>query len=303
MITLYVFFTSCSKDDEENRNILGTGGAATTVDGKRLVKMVNSNEKESTSYEYNSSGQISMVSYDEGKYLDSYSYDNNHNIITFSSSRYSSSKGEYTLSNGRIIKAVIEWSNSTSEYSCKEEYEYNEDGYLDSIHSIISTKEKSTKITTSIKTDQTTYFTWIDGNLVNEKTSGKYKSEKWKLVGYNVYNGEYLPIHQGDTFEKEIEIRTEYTYTEHPNVLPEFSSGTNSILGWQGYYGKSSKNLPTKVVTRETDTYFNGYENTSSFKKNTITYDYTFNGNLVTKLTGTINDKKDNTYTINYTWE
>lgn len=298
MATLNVFFPSCSKDEEDGR-----GGAAATIDGKRLVEQ-NTNGKETVSYEYNASGQISVISFNEGKikYQDSISYD--YDKIIMKSSRYSSYLGEYIISDGRILNSIIQWSTSVLKYDCKEEYEYNEDGYLKSIHSNISTKEEIDNYTNKYtKADKTTLFTWKDGNLVQEKTFGTQKNETWKIVGYNNYKGDYLPVSQGDIYEYEFENIATYTYTEYPNVLPIFSSGTNYILGWQGYFGKSSSNIPQKIEMSEKEVP-TSYTASPSIWNYNITYDYIFVGNLVTEMKVTRPGKYTaETNTTTFMWE
>ena len=293
MATLNVVLSSCGNDEDD----MDRSGAAKTIDGKRLVKMTYPDDNETVSYAYNSSGQISMVSYDEGKYEDSYSYDKNNIVIT--STRYSSYVGGYTLLDGRISKAAIEWSTSQSKYTYNEENEYN-DGYLYTVITKEYYNQSSGNTKNYYKKNMNTQYTWKDGNLIYEKTEGTEETTTEKIIGYNYSD---LPISTIKKGSVQISIIKEYTYTEHPNVLPDFNIHSEAILGWQGYYGRTNKNLLQKVVETEKRLSLDN-QSLISTKTNTTTFNYTFNGELVTKLVEkTSGNQTDNSYTVTFAWE
>jgi hypothetical protein len=88
----------------------------------------------------------------------------------------------------------------------------------------------------------------------------------------------------------------EYTYTNYDNVLPLFSDEVDEVLAWQGYFGKSSNNLPQKMER----TYTNS---TGSSTTRIYTYDYTFTDNVVTKMIETKTGSSTGVEIYTFTWE
>lgn len=304
---LCVGFTSCGDDgdDDTGGNNRSQGGEATTVNGKRLVNARGG--KDDISYEYNSFGQI--IRTNNKTYTKTYSYNENNIMVSTSNISYSSSyntlpNDTYSLSNGRITK-VIKSSSSNSDEVENYEYNYDYDGYL---KTIIFSNSYSDNIGNTKKEhaiSRIINYTWNDGNLVSE--NNKYTERT--TTSYPIYQNNKPQYTSSSTYISEKNISKEYIYTEHPNVLPEFSMGTDAILGWQGYFGKSSRNMPLKVITttsqKDTEYSSNGYLTIPYSYSQTIitTYDYVFTDGVVTKLIATHTGKTTDVDVINYTWE
>lgn len=155
----------------------------------------------------------------------------------------------YYLKDGRISECRYAMLTSLDENALSvdvsETYEYNSNGYL----------VKETKPGYDYTEDRTPVVTmtyeWEDGNI------------------YKITSAD-----EDDVTE------TTMSYTSYPNNIPnfsqEFSGNSFGYLGWQGYFGKRCKNLPSKAVT----TRKNGYP-----ERSTSYYDYTIEDGVVKKIT------------------
>ena len=126
-------FTACGSDDDNS-----TSGTTPTVNGKRIVSVVEVSDNTSSTwkYEYNSKGQIIQKKIDYN--TTTYVYENSK--ITSSESGLSNIKRTYTLSNSRIV-------SDSRGYK----YEYDSNGYLQ-------------KVSDSDGWN-TTEYTWENGNI------------------------------------------------------------------------------------------------------------------------------------------
>lgn len=104
-------FTSCGDDNED----VFTGGAAPTVNGKRLVR-INRDE-----IGYNADGQVVRYKLNYGRvFVRDYSYEFNRIVV-------SSYNEIYYLTNGRITSLIYDKGESTEATAT---YEYDNNGYL-----------------------------------------------------------------------------------------------------------------------------------------------------------------------------
>lgn len=287
--------TACGDDDNKDGNTSDRGGSAATVDGKRLVQMIE--DDDTLSYEYNSEGKIVMLLYgSDGREKWYYSY--NDNQITVSSSYSYSSSSTYTVENGRITKEIL--SNGSGSDNSVYNYEYDSDGHLIAIryssnHTSPATYEHGTSYENS--TTNNTTFTWQDGNMIKsvEEYISTTTTKSWTSTTSSTYPYTTTWTPKTVTSTSKSSTVKEYTYTNYDNVLPLFSE-VDDVLSWQGYFGKSSKNLPQKM--EKTSTSSDGSSNTRIY-----TYDYTFTGNVVTKMIETKTGSSSSVDKYTFTWE
>lgn len=233
-----VGFTACGGDDGDS----GSGGIPS---GKQLVKMTEESSSTTYVYEftYDSQGRVVKANVTRnGLFNRSYSYEYYSNSITRTRTNASggTSKIQYTLENGCIVK-------ETHGNSSETQYTYN-DGYM------------ATKTTTSPAYTYT--YSWSNGNLVSESRDG-IDGIDLETCEYTNYIAPAMCISFWDTIEVDL----------------------------IGYYGKTSRNLPSKFIDH-------GAEE--------LTYEWTMSGGLPVKLILTERDSKgdvDDVSIISFEWK
>lgn len=279
-------FSSCSSSDG---NSASTGGGAPTVDGKQLkyVKVGST----VTILDYDTEGRVLSLTTNGSKIV--YSYSESQVTKTTSSGSSSAKVVTYTLTNGRITQK-IEKGASSSNGDLITTYEYDGNGYLISAsYSGTESSSESYAKYTYTESKRTTY-TWNDGN-VETTTSDRIDTYTYTPTSGSASTNSSTS-HGVDT----------YTYSSHTLTLPLFDMGDDSVLAWQGYFGRSCRNLPSKVqsVTQRESSESGSSSKSVSTSTDTTEYVYSFNGNILEKVlvTYTSNSGSVNVETIELSW-
>ena len=255
---------SCGGDDEETGGGgISDGGNNNPISTKHLVRKTWSghsdrgDESGTDVYIYDSNGRIKMRKKEENSSrpkICQYIYEDNK--IVCERDYYGRCTYTYTLSNGRIVKEVEEESDGVYSYT----YAYNDNGYLISI-----------ACESYYYYDDESYrgeylLSWSNGNLIN--------------IIHRYYRGTDL--------EEEYTYNYEYTNIPWPKnwIHDNHTEATNidDVLLYSGLFGKTPKNLPSKLKKdNETFTFDYVVENgvVTKFLEDYHTSDYTEIGNLV----------------------
>lgn len=238
MVLSLVIACNSSSDDNENND--GFVGSAPTVNGKYLVR-INSSE-----LQYNVQGQLLKVKNKNmtGNMAEiSYSYEAKRIIQHPLDMIYYLKNGRVTECRYKVFTSIDE---NALEVDIKETYEYDSNGYL------VKKTRPGYDFTEDVGENiQTTVYEWRDGNV--------YK----------------ITVTEDESVEETI-----ISYTSYDNSIPNAAighyDGFDGYLGWQGYFGKRCKNLPSKSITTQRN----------SIPERTVTnYDYTIENGIVTKVT------------------
>ena len=295
-------FTSCSSDDDDDSAISDRGGSAAVINGKRLVAIVEGND--TVRYEYNSAGQIVKVT--DGDDEENYVYEDTK--ITYTQSGKSSSSRVYLLTNGRITEETTVSNNSSSSTPTRR-FTYDADGQLVKV-TYSRTDENSYSSSYTYKTEetQTEEYTWADGNVVMSVAKNEYKRTTTSTSSeWDYYSQTYKPVTETSwTSSTSTSTRT-FTYSEHANTLPFFGMGSDEVLAWQGYFGKSLRQMPSRVVREYTSSSASsdGSSNSGDPTNTIYTYDYTIENGVVTKFIEQTTGQGDRARTtiINLVWQ
>ena len=255
-------FSSCSSNDG---GTAFTGGGAPTVDGKNL-KYIKEGYNVSI-LDYDTDGRVLSILKNGVKTIYSYSDDQVTCTSTASGSAPSGYVVTYSLTGGRITKKTNDEGNIVATY------EYDANGFLISY----STSESSTSSDTSGSLTHTSSekftYTWKDGNI--ETVTRDFNSSNTHTYSYGYARSNSQTSHRVST----------YTYSSHTLTLPLFVVGDDEVLGWQGYFGRMSRNLPSKEQRVETQEFFDGTDNKVYTSTSSTEYVYSFNGNMLEKVT------------------
>lgn len=269
IVTILLFGISCSKEEDI---IIDTGRPAPVVNGKHLVKITSIiHDAVVAELSYNERGQL--ISSKKGQ--DYFVYEQDRISRKFTIPNYFI----YYHLNGGLITEWRDTLDIDGELKWNVEYTYEYDG---SGHLI-----KETGPGPSVGIWYTMTYEWRNGNIYK-----KY----WKTNS----NDDYM-------------IESIINYTSYENTIPDFYTfqapytlsiviPNVNILGWLGYYGKRSKNLPASEIATLRSPDF-PYESPGS---STYNYEYIFKDGFVTKVTLTCNDNIDgesSTYTFEYELE
>lgn len=269
MFTAVLAFTGCSDDDDEGGGTPNAGNSyITTADGEKLLMTSDGHD----SYSYNADGL--PTSWGWGSYSISYdpqrlSYSDRENY-------------DFTLNGAGYFSAVSgTYEDEYRKGSYRATFSYDGSGHLVKVsesgsETYYEDGEKYTETGSA-----TTILTWTNGNLtkVEWKYSGNDDGDKYS--GTETYTFDY----DGDYANPLGQFSHSLTY------VYDFMDGCED-LAFFGFYGKSSKQLPSKITEKWTETDSEGtYSDTDIY-----TASYTFNGN------GTLKTEKFMYFTYSYAY-
>lgn len=250
VVSIGIFLTSCSSNNDDAESTGGGNGVAPTVNGKQLVRIKHGDSI--IDFVYDSDGRVNKVKQSDSGYEPSYWYESRRIIQSPLDYIYNMNNGHIVECNYTILPSLEENAQSID---VKETYEYDSNGYL------IEIKRPSDYEVDGYSLATVTY-SWENGNIFKITES----TEETEYTAGGVWN--------------ELEI----SYTSYANTIPFFfvGWGYDVYLSWQGFFGKRCKNLPAS----QTYTYISEQWG-DKIKTDTITYtyDYAFTDGLVTTVT------------------
>ncbi len=222
-----VGFTACGGDDGDS------GGGAPS--GKQLVKMTEELRSNTYVYEftYDSQGRVVKANVTRNGLFDrSYSYEYYSNSITRTRTSASggTSKIQYTLENGCIVKEIHGNSSEIVQYT------YN-DGYM------------ATKTITSYGSTSPAYtytYSWSNGNLVSESRSHNGHTDL-ETCEYTNYIAPAMCVNFWDTIE--VDLIGYYGKTSRNLPSKFIDHGAEELT----YEWTMSGGLPVKLIITESN--------------------------------------------------
>lgn len=216
-----VGFTACGSDD-------GDGGG--NPSGKRLVKMTveYSSKNQVYDFTYDSQGRVVKVNLTRnGESYGNYTYAYSSNTITetHNYSSGSSSRTQYTLEDGRIVKKV--YGSGTDTYL----YTYN-NGYLATRSYTYSGSTSPSRVYT---------YSWSNGNMVSE-------SRESKTITFE-YTNHIAPSVPIDFLEMDDFLAGFYGKTSRNLPSKLIDNGSEELT----YDWTMSGGLPVKMILTEKD--------------------------------------------------
>jgi len=269
MFTAALAFTGCSDDDDEGGAPKADNSYITTEDGEKLLMTSDGHN----TYSYNTEGLPTgwgarcSISYDPQQLSNN---DREYYDFTLNGAGYISAvSGTYEDKYGKGTERVTfsyDGSGHLVKVSASGSETYYEDG------------EKYTESGSA-----TTILTWTNGNLtkVECKYSGNDDGDKYSET--ETYTFDY-----DDDYTNSIG-QFSHSLTYAYNFLDEFEE-----LAFLGFYGKSSKQLPSKLTEKCTESDEGGTD--SDTYTHTYTASYTFNSN------GTLRAEKFGYSNYNYSY-